>query len=260
MALTLAAAWAAAGCSLDFINSLDLGRYPVLSNIIAAVAFLPLEVLIVSVFVTRFLAGRERERWRPVTEAPTDSVSAKWREYREFLQARYQGFHTQHAKRKIDRAQAVWAPIHDLEVEADRTGSAVSWSDHPLPAEVNEILSDVQGVWMGMWGGSAEEQEEAFSNRITRILLPRLLPNDPGITHAVRDLSDAIEDLNDLRTDLSLWNDPFPDTPFADETTTIAYGAGINATMALDMLESLLRSAQDVVDAGDRLVALLSRE
>jgi hypothetical protein len=147
-------------------------------------------------------------------------------------------------------------------LEADRFGYELEAEDYPFPNDGEETLAAVQGIWMQMWGGGIEEREKVLSRRLTRTLLPRLLPNSPEITAAVRTLNDAIEELNDNRADLESWTDPFPASPYVDELDCpgqrlIAYGRAMMAGEALDALKDLLRQADQVIEAGDRLVALL---
>lgn len=251
-----------AACSLDFIEVIDLSAYPIVSNVIAGVFLLPLEILIVTVLVTNMLAYRERKRWITVTDALTEAVTAKWTEYRDLIWVRYRGCHAHDAEAKIEKALQIWGPMHDREVEADDLGWDLETKDYCFPDDGEAVLTAVNGIWMQMWGAGADERENALSRRLTATLLPRLLPNKPTVTAAVRVLNDAIEDLNDQRADLSSREDPFPISPYIDKPESshqqrIPYGMAIAACDALESLQDLLKQVDRIVETGDHLVALL---
>jgi len=123
-------------------------------------------------------------------------------------------------------------------------------------------LLKVHGLWLSMWGAGVEEKEVAVSSRLTQGLLPRLLPNSPEITNAVRELTDAIQDLIEQRMEINLWVDPFPASPYVQDKDAssgkrLSYGTAFSAGVALDELRELMRMAVAVVEAGSHLIEVL---
>lgn len=241
----------------------DLVQMPLTSNLLAGIALLPTEVLVASVVVGMIQRRQQRQRWAAVTDELKSAIGNRWHQLRSLLVARYGLDRLDDFFCKIRAADEVWAALQDQDEAASEDHRGTNLIDWVIPEGAADRLMEVHGLWMMMWGAGAEPTELSAESRLTNVLLPRLSPDDPLLMSAVRKMIDSIEDLTDIRRDLELYSDPFPDTPFivndwVGDDRIIAHGHPRSARESLQRLVSLVRAAETVVREGDRLAATLT--
>ncbi|SIR90336.1 hypothetical protein [Micromonospora avicenniae] len=138
------------------------------------------------------------------------------------------------------------------------------------------MISRVSALWMLMWPAGLHHDWKLLHRKLTRVLVPRLSTDNPDMVSAGRKLVDAIGDLHDLVDELlrqdNAFDLPVPpeeDDPTASDQTSgpepdddgwtiwIADGEPEQRMRNLDDLASAFVTARQVVERGDRLMALL---
>jgi hypothetical protein len=242
--------------------------WPVTANVVAGALWTPAEFYLATVLVTQWLQARERRRWRSVAAELTAAIGGTWDSLRDLLVYQYSLDDLVSVHAHITAAEHAWQDLRrqDEQQPDDVAGSSDAQWD--IPVHSSQAIGQMSGVWLLMWPAGLARDLHALQRKLTRVLLPRMGEDDPDLASAGRLLIDALGDLGDLAGDLSEGRaDPFPETPFTDpadndpdERPVIARGAPEGALRDLADLRQAFALAGQVVECGDRLMALISRQ
>jgi hypothetical protein len=251
--------------SLDVFYSNRLQQLPITANIIAGIVLLPADLVVIYGLVDYLLARQRQRRWSTVLGELTSAIGDRWTHLHRLLVRRYALNNVADSHRKIARAEEIWTELSNQEEEVPEELRGTELAHWRLPNDAADRLAEIHELWAHMSGPGAETEELTLESRLTNVLLPRLSPEDPHLTAAVRRLIDAIEDLTELRSLVSRQGDPFPMSPFADGPGTagrqiLAHGSPNPHRETLRMLRQLLDAAQQVVRCGQDLQTLLTRD
>ena len=152
-------------------------HFPVTANVFAGVLWTAFG----SVLVTQMLGWRERRRWAGVAGELVIAIGDTWDRARRILVLQFSPDDPEPVRARIEAAEKAWAALRrqDEEQPADVRGTAAArWC---IPDEARTAISEMCGVWLSMWPAGLAGDQGALHRRLTRVLLPRLGTEGPGL-------------------------------------------------------------------------------
>jgi hypothetical protein len=252
---------------LDRLRPQFAGNWPVTANVVAGALWTPAEFYLASVLVDRWLQTRERRRWHNVAIGLTTAIGNTWYAVRELLVYQYRIDDNVEVQADIDAATSAWKELRRQDVEQPESVAGTADASWSITKDHLSAIQEVANTWLLMWPAGLARDTKALHRRLVRVLLPRMDGNDPELVSAGRLLIDALEDLDDLSSELLDGREgPFPMSPFveseegnASSAPLIPHGAPDAALSNLVELRRLFMLAEQLVERGDRLTVLLQR-